>query len=345
MASSPPDPRKTLLDRANARTPINFVEVPTTFRNREQYYRICGQNVEAEFLSALYEARLSLKFRICHPVQRTKDQRGGLLVEIEPVDSQHTVKLLAQTGTGAGQAGGSCTALVLAEERAAVTGVAVNSGKVAEEGKMSKEQEVMAQLAGLKDNVVALAPATNGQHDQLTKFLYVTNVVEELPRIIYANPVNKTQRERNQRQRIFLKGFGFEHFTNPKIPESSLVGGSTYGVVAFVGDYMSRYRCAKELAAGTPTILEQAILQPGKQAKTSLVRRGGRKRAEDQLLPINASQHAAVQGFSKRISVIEGPPGTGKSTTIYHILNAYIADHVLPGVSKKAGAKSTTGIL
>eukprot|EP00439_Symbiodinium_sp_Y106_P084936 s1736_g27.t1 len=39
-------------------------------------------------------------------------------------------------------------------------------------------------------------------------------------------------------------------------------------------------------------------------------------------MPINSDQRSAVHGLSSRLEVIHGPPGTGKSTTIFHMLRS-----------------------
>lgn len=40
---------------------------------------------------------------------------------------------------------------------------------------------------------------------------------------------------------------------------------------------------------------------------------------------MNASQEAAVAAVSGGLSCIHGPPGTGKSTTIFHLVDARVA--------------------
>ncbi|KAL4439787.1 hypothetical protein ABPG75_002788 [Micractinium tetrahymenae] len=41
-------------------------------------------------------------------------------------------------------------------------------------------------------------------------------------------------------------------------------------------------------------------------------------------VPVNAGQRAAVEGLGPGLSVIHGPPGTGKSTTIFHIVEGRV---------------------
>ncbi len=41
-------------------------------------------------------------------------------------------------------------------------------------------------------------------------------------------------------------------------------------------------------------------------------------------VPINNGQRAAVEGLQGGLSIIHGPPGTGKSTTILHIVESKV---------------------
>lgn len=41
-------------------------------------------------------------------------------------------------------------------------------------------------------------------------------------------------------------------------------------------------------------------------------------------VPANASQRAAVESLRGGLSIIHGPPGTGKSTTIFHLIDARV---------------------
>lgn len=41
-------------------------------------------------------------------------------------------------------------------------------------------------------------------------------------------------------------------------------------------------------------------------------------------VPVNAGQRAAVAGLRGGLSCIHGPPGTGKSTTIFHIIECRV---------------------
>ncbi|CAE7240689.1 Upf1 [Symbiodinium microadriaticum] len=90
----------------------------------------------------------------------------------------------------------------------------------------------------------------------------------------------------------------------------------------FAGDYMNRYRCARELLNGvglTDPQLEKAVLRPWRQVPGTYTRPGALR---EDLMPINSDQRSAVHGLSSRLEVIHGPPGTGKSTTIFHMLSS-----------------------
>ena len=90
----------------------------------------------------------------------------------------------------------------------------------------------------------------------------------------------------------------------------------------FAGDYLNRYRCASELLLGlalTDTDLEKAVLNPQRRIAGTYSLGGGLR---DDLMPINPDQRKAVLGLSKRLEIIHGPPGTGKSTTIFHMLSS-----------------------
>ncbi|CAJ1397165.1 unnamed protein product [Effrenium voratum] len=89
----------------------------------------------------------------------------------------------------------------------------------------------------------------------------------------------------------------------------------------FAGDYSSRLNCAlelEELAAPVPE-LERMVLDPSRPVASTL--RGCGWRIHDEMLPINEDQQLAVRSLTHRVELIHGPPGTGKSTTIFHILN------------------------
>ena len=88
----------------------------------------------------------------------------------------------------------------------------------------------------------------------------------------------------------------------------------------FAGDYLARYRCAAQLEIELPPepMLERMVLNPTDQVPCTY----SRGAFDDSLMPINADQRRAVQGLRHRVEIIHGPPGTGKSTTIFHLLSA-----------------------
>ena len=90
----------------------------------------------------------------------------------------------------------------------------------------------------------------------------------------------------------------------------------------FAGDYLNRYRCAHELLLGmglTDPELERAVLNPRCRG-VGTYRPAGQIRED--LMPINSDQRSAVYGLSSRLEIVHGPPGTGKSTTIFHMLSS-----------------------
>lgn len=100
----------------------------------------------------------------------------------------------------------------------------------------------------------------------------------------------------------------------------------------FAGDYANRYSCAAELLVTPPgdTALERAILNPRSTAKGTY--QLARPPRED-LMPINKDQRDAVLGLCRRIEVIHGPPGTGKSTTIFHVLSSCLPARTFAAVT------------
>lgn len=53
-------------------------------------------------------------------------------------------------------------------------------------------------------------------------------------------------------------------------------------------------------------------------------------------VPVNAGQRAAVAGLSGGLGIIHGPPGTGKSTTIFHIVEGRVQPKAQVGAARGA---------
>ena len=89
----------------------------------------------------------------------------------------------------------------------------------------------------------------------------------------------------------------------------------------FAGDYLVRYRCAQELELQYPAalMLEKMVLNPTRRDPGTYA---DCKPFQCDLMSINDDQARAVRGLKSRVEIIHGPPGTGKSTTIFHVLSA-----------------------
>lgn len=89
----------------------------------------------------------------------------------------------------------------------------------------------------------------------------------------------------------------------------------------FAGDYLVRYRCAQELELQCPAALtlEKMVLNPTRRDPGTYAQC---KPFQCDLMSINDDQARAVRGLKSRVEIIHGPPGTGKSTTIFHVLSA-----------------------
>ncbi len=89
----------------------------------------------------------------------------------------------------------------------------------------------------------------------------------------------------------------------------------------FAGDYLVRYRCAQELELQYPAalMLEKMVLNPTRRDPGTYA---DCRPFQCDLMSINDDQARAVRGLKSRVEIIHGPPGTGKSTTIFHVLSA-----------------------
>lgn len=97
--------------------------------------------------------------------------------------------------------------------------------------------------------------------------------------------------------------------------------------LGYVGSYILQFSSARSIKESK---LVQMILNPGiskslKEPGAFLPLDG--VKLEKTKVPINESQKNALMSLKGGLEVIHGPPGTGKSTTIWHILNSLI----LPG--------------
>ena len=169
-----------------------------------------------------------------------------------------------------------------------------------------KQVEAEASDLQLKDNVVEL-------HRSL---FWVTKCeIEEVRR-------RGVVRHEAHLQGFSLSGIKLETALSP------LFGGpeeSRLKVRLFAGDYLVRYRCAADLQISPPRemMLERMVMDPTRRDSGTYA---FCKPLKVHLMPVNEDQDNAVKSLSHRVEIIHGPPGTGKSTTIFHVLSARMPD-------------------
>lgn len=129
--------------------------------------------------------------------------------------------------------------------------------------------------------------------------------------------------EINGKMQATIEGWSL---TNGRLEATPDIFGEelTLHVHLFCGDYANRYRCSAELCDGASrhVDLERAVLDPRSPSPGTYVSTGFPHRFRTDLMSINDEQRRAVSGLRNRVEVIHGPPGTGKSTTIFHVLSA-----------------------
>ncbi|PRW58176.1 DNA helicase [Chlorella sorokiniana] len=116
------------------------------------------------------------------------------------------------------------------------------------------------------------------------------------------------------------------------LPTVECSGSASMRTLGFVGPFLAQYEAAQGLryslhCSTLPDRTRQllaAVVRPStlysRGAASTLLPAGARLRTDE--VPINASQRAAVEALRGGLNIIHGPPGTGKSTTIFHLIDA-----------------------
>ncbi|CAM9967678.1 unnamed protein product, partial [Ascophyllum nodosum] len=104
--------------------------------------------------------------------------------------------------------------------------------------------------------------------------------------------------------------------------------------LGYVGSFLREYGSAARLLqvrGESSNALLKTVSAPGRQRKEypatagSFVPASSVGRLDTSRVSLNAAQREAVMKLTGCLDIIVGPPGTGKSTTIYHIIDARVA--------------------
>eukprot|EP00405_Crypthecodinium_cohnii_P032678 CAMPEP_0206517018 /NCGR_PEP_ID=MMETSP0324_2-20121206/63710_1 /ASSEMBLY_ACC=CAM_ASM_000836 /TAXON_ID=2866 /ORGANISM="Crypthecodinium cohnii, Strain Seligo" /LENGTH=917 /DNA_ID=CAMNT_0054010057 /DNA_START=27 /DNA_END=2780 /DNA_ORIENTATION=+ len=137
------------------------------------------------------------------------------------------------------------------------------------------------------------------------------NILEYEGRLYWVTSVKEDPKTKTTR----IRGFGL----NGRRLQMERSGWQQVRVCMYAGDYLGRYRASYNLQRSPAPVpaLEEAVLAPGRQA---LGQYPACRDLRTEVLMVNTRQEKAVRHLKNRVEVIHGPPGTGKSTTIFHIL-------------------------
>ncbi|CAM9392503.1 unnamed protein product, partial [Ectocarpus sp. 12 AP-2014] len=101
--------------------------------------------------------------------------------------------------------------------------------------------------------------------------------------------------------------------------------------LGYVGSFLREYGSAAELLRRDESdSLLTAVAAPGQCTLPSssgagtFLPRGQVRTLDTSSVPLNATQKDAVLSLTGGLDLVVGPPGTGKSTTIYHIIESRI---------------------
>ncbi|CAM9230500.1 unnamed protein product, partial [Ascophyllum nodosum] len=105
--------------------------------------------------------------------------------------------------------------------------------------------------------------------------------------------------------------------------------------LGYVGSFLREYGSAADLLdslkKGRRNALLETVCAPGQRASAGYAQRGSFVPSsavgnlDTSHVPLNETQREAVMRLTGGLDIIVGPPGTGKSTTIHHIIDARVA--------------------
>ena len=102
--------------------------------------------------------------------------------------------------------------------------------------------------------------------------------------------------------------------------DATALDGRSVRVLVFAADYAARFAAARGGWREAEPDLVAMVLDPGAARDgTFCAPRGG-------LDDLNASQRGAAEALRRRLEIVHGPPGTGKSTTILGIVRARVPE-------------------
>ncbi|CAM9700327.1 unnamed protein product, partial [Sphacelaria rigidula] len=96
--------------------------------------------------------------------------------------------------------------------------------------------------------------------------------------------------------------------------------------LGYVGSFLREYSSAADLLAGARSSpLLSVVTAPGQHQGEGTFVPADDAAIDSSRVPLNSTQRRAVTSLSGGLDIIIGPPGTGKSTTIWHIINSRVA--------------------